>query len=146
MATGDALATHRFGVELGGIRVESIKEVSGLTVEQDVVEIAQTSPTGKPIIKKQPGVSKGGELTITRGMDPSRAFTEWLKSTVFDGNVETARKHLTISIMTTQGTSQRKINLYDAWVSKWEGPNLSAGQSAAAEEKVTIVFERIEVE
>jgi hypothetical protein len=38
------------------------------------------------------------------------------------------------------------MQLYDAWVSKWEGPNLSATQSAGAEEKATITFERIEIE
>jgi phage tail-like protein len=146
MATGDSLATHKFGVQLGGVTVESVKEVSGLVVEQDVVETMQVSPQGQPMNKKQPGAHKGGEVTITRGMDPSTAFTDWIKKTLFNGDVDSARQNLTIEFMDPKGGTQRRIQLYDAWVSKWEGPSLSATQSASADEKVTITFERIDVE
>ncbi|GAA3356971.1 MULTISPECIES: phage tail protein [Saccharopolyspora] len=146
MAEGDSLSVHRFGVQLGGVTVESIKEVSGLTVEQDVVETQQVTDTGKMMNKKQPGGHKGGEVTITRGMTESPEFTKWLKKTVSDGEVEDARENLTIEVMEPNGTVVRRIQLYDAWVSKWEGPGLNAGESNAATEKATITFERIEVE
>jgi phage tail-like protein len=145
MATGDTLATHRFGVQLGGVTVESVKEISGLVVEQDVVETMQVSAQGQPMNKKQPGAHKGGEVTITRGMDPSTAFSEWIKKTL-NGDVDSARQNLTIEIMDPDGNTVRRMQLFDAWVSKWEGPNLSATQSSGAEEKATITFERIEIE
>lgn len=146
MAEGDALATHRFGVQLGGVTVESIKEISGLTVQQDVVETQQVTERGKPITKKQPGGHKGGEVTITRGMDKSSEFTKWLNKTVGEGDVDDARQNITIEIQDPKGETVRRIQLYDAWVSNYDGPALSATQSAGAEEKATIVFERIEVE
>ncbi|MER7079899.1 conserved hypothetical phage tail region protein [Saccharopolyspora kobensis] len=146
MAQGDTLSTHRFGVQLGGITVESVKEISGLTVEQDVVETPQVTPTGERIYKKQPGGQKGGEVTITRGLDKSSAFTDWIKKTLLDGDVEGARENLTIEIQDSQGETVRRMQLYDAWVSKWDGPEVSAGESNPATEKATIVFERIEVE
>ncbi|MFI0466245.1 MULTISPECIES: phage tail protein [Saccharopolyspora] len=146
MAQGDSLATHRFGVQLGGITVESVKEISGLTVEQDVIETQQVTPTGERINKKQPGGQKGGEVTITRGMDQSAEFTDWIKKTLLDGNVEVARENLTIEIQDSKGETVRRMQLFDAWVSKWEGPSLTAGESQAATEKATITFERIEVE
>ncbi|MBQ0925447.1 MULTISPECIES: phage tail protein [Saccharopolyspora] len=146
MAQGDTLSTHRFGVQLGGVTVESVKEVSGLTVEQDVVETQQVTPTGELFTKKQPGGQKGGEVTITRGLDKSTEFTKWIQKTLLDGDVESARENLTIEIQDTKGESVRRMQLYDAWVSKWEGPGFSAGESSAATEQVTIVFERIEVE
>ena len=145
MATGDTLATHRFGVQLGGVTVESVKEISGLVVEQDVVETMQVSAQGKPMNKKQPGAHKGGEVTITRGMDPSSAFSDWIKKTL-NGDVDSARQNLTIEIMDPDGQTVRRMQLFDAWVSKWEGPSLSASQSAGAEEKATVTFERIEIE
>lgn len=146
MAEGDSLATHRFGVQLGGVTVESIKEISGLTVEQDVVETQQVTDTGKMLNKKQPGGHKGGEVVITRGMDQSAEFTDWIKKTLLDGNVEDARENLTIEIQDSKGETVRRMQLFDAWVSKWEGPDLSAGDSNSALEKATITFERIEVE
>lgn len=146
MAEGDALSTHVFGVQLGGYLVESIQEVSGLTVEEDVVETSQVTPDGKPLIRKQPGARKGGEVTITRGLDKSSQFTEWIKETLNKGAVETARQNLTIEIKNTEGDTVRRIQLMQGWASKWEGPSLKAGESTAATEKVTITFEEIVVE
>ncbi|MBK0866977.1 MAG: phage tail protein [Saccharopolyspora sp.] len=146
MAEGDALSVHRFGVELGSVQVETVKEVSGLVLEQEVVDIPQTTPTGKPMVKRQPGPQQGGEVTITRGLDKSSEFSQWLNKTLIDGDVENARENLTIEVMDSKGESVRRIMLFDAWVSKWEGPELTAGESNAATEKATIVFERIELE
>ncbi|MBP2324827.1 phage tail-like protein [Kibdelosporangium banguiense] len=146
MAEGDALSTHIFGVQLGGYLVESIQEVSGLTVEEDVVETQQVTAEGKPLIRKQPGARKGGEVTITRGLDKSSEFTTWIKETLNKGAVETARQNLTIEIKDTEGQTVRRIQLMQGWASKWEGPSLKAGESTAATEKVTITFEEIVVE
>jgi phage tail-like protein len=146
MAEGDALATHIFGVQLGGFMVESLQEVSGLTVEEDVVEVFQVTSTGKPIIRKQPGAQKGGEVTITRGLDQSEEFSKWLKETLEKGAVAAARQNITIEIKDTEGNSVRRMQLMNAWASKWEGPSLKAGESSAATEKVTLTFEEIKVE
>ena len=142
-AGNDSLATHRFGVQLGGITVESIQEVSGLTFNQDVVEVPGVTSTGQPFTKKQPGASKGGQVTITRGLDQSGAFTQWINQTLAQGAVQSARQNLTIEIMDTTGSTVRRIDLMNAWASSWEGPSLQAGQSTGATEKVTIDFETV---
>ncbi|GAA3838405.1 phage tail protein [Saccharothrix violaceirubra] len=146
MAEGDALSTHIFGVQLGGFMVESLQEVSGLTVEEDVVDVFQVTPTGKPMIRKQPGAQKGGEVTLTRGLDQSSEFTNWLKETLEKGAVTAARQNITIEVKDSEGNTVRRMQLTNAWASKWEGPSLKAGESSAATEKVTLVFEEIKVE
>jgi phage tail-like protein len=146
MSTGDALATHLFGVQLGGYEVESIQEISGLTVEEDVVETLQVTSQGKPLIRKQPGARKGGEVTITRGLDKSSEFTKWIKETLNNGAVDTARQNITIEVKDTTGATVRRIQLMQGWASKWEGPSLKAGDSSAATEQVTVTFEEIIVE
>jgi phage tail-like protein len=143
---GDALATHRFGVQLGGYLVESIQEVSGLTVEQNVTEVQGNTNGGKPFVKKQPASRKPGEVTITRGLDKSTEFTQWVNMTVINGNVKGARQNLTIEVMDSQGTTVRRIQLMNAWAYKWDGPDLKAGDSGSATEKVTITFEDVTVE
>ncbi|HEY9367708.1 phage tail protein [Streptomyces sp.] len=146
MATGDALSTHIFGVQLGGYLVESIQEISGFTVEEDVVEVKQVTSDGKQIIRKQPGARQAGEITITRGLDQSSEFTKWIKETLNNGAVNSARQNLTIEIKDTEGNTVRRIQLMQGWASKWEGPSLKAGDSSPATESVTIVFEEIVVE
>jgi phage tail-like protein len=143
---GDALATHRFGVQLGGYLVESIQEVSGLTVEQNVTEVQGNTNGGVPFVKKQPASRKPGEVTITRGLDKSTEFTQWVNMTVINGNVLGARQNLTIEVMDSQGTTVRRIQLMNAWAYKWDGPDLKAGDSGSATEKVTITFEDVTVE
>ncbi|CCH32467.1 phage tail protein [Actinosynnema sp. NPDC047251] len=146
MAEGDALSTHIFGVQLGGFMVESLQEISGLSVEEDVVDVFQVTSTGKPLIRKQPGAQKGGEVTLTRGLDQSSEFTKWLKETLEKGAVSAARQNVTIEVKDSEGNTVRRMQLTNAWASKWEGPSLKAGESTAATEKVTLVFEEITVE
>jgi phage tail-like protein len=140
---GDSLAAHRFGVQLGGVTVESVQEVSGLTFNQDVVEVPGVTSTGQPFTKKQPGASKGGQVTITRGMDQSSAFTQWVNQTLQNGAVQTARQNLTIEIMDTTGSTVKRIDLMNAWASNYQGPSLQAGQASGATEQVTIEFESV---
>jgi phage tail-like protein len=144
-AGGDSLATHRFGVQLGGVAVESVQEISGLTVDQAVVEVPGVTSTGRPFIKKQPGAFKGGEVTLTRGLDKSTALSEWINKTLNEGAVLDARQNLTIEVKDTQGNTVRRVDLMNAWASKWEGPSLKAGDTGAATEQVTITFEEIQV-
>ncbi|APU16182.1 MULTISPECIES: phage tail protein [Actinoalloteichus] len=146
MAQGDSLSTHIFGLEMGGIQVESVQEVSGLSVEEDVVESNFVTTQGIQVIRKQPGARRSGEVVITRGLDKSDAFTKWIDLTLNEGQVDEARKELTIEIKDTKKETVRRINLFGCWASKWEGPSFKAGESAAATERVTIVFEEIKVQ
>lgn len=145
MPTGDSLIAHTFQVELGSYKVESLQEVSGLTLEVDAIEIKQVTAKGELLIRKLPGARKGGEVTITRGLDKSPEFTKWLNEAMKKGAVQTARQNVSIVVNDTEGKMGRRYNLKNAWVSKWEGPGLKAGESAAATEKVTLVYEDAEI-
>ncbi|MFE0464005.1 phage tail protein [Kitasatospora sp. NPDC058965] len=142
-AAGNALATHLFTVQLGAYMVETLQEVSGLSFELDSIDHYEVTQTGQLLVRKLAGARKGGEVTITRGISKSEKFTEWLKKSMIDGAVTTARQNCTITVNDSEGKVVRKIELQRAWVKKWEGPNLKAGSSEAALEKVTVVFEDV---
>lgn len=144
MATGDTLVTHGFRAQLGAKQVESLQEVSGLTLELDTIEVKQVNRDGQLIIRKIPGARKAGEVTITRGLDRSKELTNWLKETFERGAVNTARQNLSIVLLNSELRTERTFTLKNAWVSKWEGPTLKAGEAAAATEKITLVYEDIE--
>ena len=57
--TGDKGVGHSFGLEFDGITIKSINEVSGLKIEQDVVELKENGPDGKYVIRKLPGPTQG---------------------------------------------------------------------------------------
>ena len=61
----DSSVGHSFGLEVDGVVIKQISEVSGLKMEQDVIELKQNTSDGKYVIKKLPGRPKAGELTLT---------------------------------------------------------------------------------
>lgn len=56
----DSSVGHSFGLELDGVVVTQIVEVSGLTIDQDVVEFRQDADRGKVTVTKLPGRPKAG--------------------------------------------------------------------------------------
>ena len=74
----DSSVGHSFGLEVDGITIKSITEVSGLKMEQDVVELKQNGPDGKYDVKKLPGRPKAGECTLTRGLTGDQSFEKWV--------------------------------------------------------------------
>ncbi|MFI0710366.1 phage tail protein [Streptomyces inhibens] len=146
MLTGDTFSSSTFAIELGKFQVETVQEVSGLTLEQDVVETRQVSATGELLVRKQPGSRRAGEITITRGMDKSTAFTDWIKATLVNADLDSARQNITIALKDAKKQTVRRIHLSNAWASRWQGPSLGASNSANATEQVTITYEDMTVE
>lgn len=140
--TGDALTTHNFGLQIDGVMVETLQEISSLSMEQDVIEYQQVSADGKPIIKKLPGVKKAGECTVTRGATQSAAFTEWIAASIA-GNMGQARKDASIIFMDYELREVKRYNLRNAWCTKVELSGTKAGDAAALTEQVTITFEEL---
>ena len=141
---GDALAALNFGLQIDGVTVEYLSEVSGLTYEQDVIEYQQVSAQGIPVTKKMPGAKKAGECTVTRGMTQSSAFTEWINSSM-RGDMGSARKNASIIFQDYQGTESKRYNLTNAWCSRVEASGARAGDASPMTEAVTIVYEDLEI-
>src|SRR5262245_21292008 len=87
----DKSAAHSYGLEVDGIMISQIQEVSGLKMEQDVIELKQNTADGKYVIKKVPGRPKAGEVTLTRGLSDDQSFEKWVKDAHF-GKMGSARK------------------------------------------------------
>ncbi|MFE6692330.1 phage tail protein [Streptomyces sp. NPDC057743] len=147
MNTGETLVTHSFTVELGKFQVETVQDVSGLSLGEDVVEVKQISAaTGALVIRKQPGARHSGEITITRGMDKSPVFTDWINTTLVKADVTAARQNIAVVMRDSAKNTVRRFTMTNAWASQWEGPSLAAGDNSPATEKVTITYEDISVE
>ncbi|MET8682709.1 phage tail protein [Streptomyces sp. NPDC004732] len=143
----EKLTTFRFLISLGNFQVETAQSVSDLTYGQDVVEIKQMSASGDLIIHKQPGPRQSGEVTITRGLDKSQVFTDWVKKTLEDRDLDAARENVTITLLDAQGNPARYFHLSNAWASQWSGPGgMDASGADPATETVTLQYDDISVE
>ena len=96
------------------MQIKSITEVSGLKMEQDVIELKQNGPDGKYIIKKLPGRRKAGEVTLTRGLTGDNSFEKWIKDSQF-GKMSDARKGGAIIVFDYEGAAIKRYKLTNAW-------------------------------
>jgi phage tail-like protein len=140
----DSSVGHSFGLEFDGITIKSITEVSGLKMEQDVIELKQNGPDGKYVIKKLPGRWKAAEITLTRGLTGDQSFEKWVKDSQF-GKMTAARKGGAIIVFDYEGQAIKRYKLTNAWPKSLEIGSLKAGDTAVLTEKLVITCERLEV-
>lgn len=141
----DSSVGHSFGLEFDGVVIKQIQEVSGLKMEQDVVEYKSNTHDGKYSIKKLPGRPKAGEVTLTRGLTADNSFEEWHKKSSF-GKMAGARKGGAIIVYDFEGSPVKRYKLTNAWSKSLEIGSLKAGDTNVLTEKIVITHEGIEVE
>ena len=141
----DSSVGHSFGLEVDGVVIKQIQEVSGLKMEQDVIELKQNTVDGKYVIKKLPGRPKAGEVTLTRGLTEDNSFEKWVKDAHF-GKMATARKGGAIIVYDYEGTALKRYKLTNAWPKSLEIGALKAGDTSVLTEKLVITYEQMEVE
>lgn len=141
----DKAVGHSFGLEMDGLVIKQIQEVSGLKMEQDVIELKQNSADGKYINKKLPGRPKSGECTLTRGLTDDKSFDKWIKDSRF-GKMTDARKNGAIIVYDYEGNSLKRYKLTNAWPKSLEIGTLKAGDTSVLTEKLSITYESMEPE
>jgi phage tail-like protein len=141
----DTSVGHSFGLDVDGVMIKQITEVSGLKMEQDVIELKQNSNDGKYMIKKLPGRPKAGEVTLTRGLTADTSFEKWVKDSRF-GKMPNARKGGAIVVFDYEGQPIKRYRLTNAWPKSLEIGTLKAGDTTVLTEKLVITYEEMDVE
>ncbi len=141
----DTSVGHSFGLEIDGVVIKQISEVSGLKMEQDVIELKQNTADGKYVIKKLPGRFKAGEVTLTRGLTEDQSFEKWIQASRF-GKMGDARKGGAIIFYDFEGTAFKRVKLENAWAKSLEYGTLKAGDTSVLTEKLVVTYEGLEVE
>ena len=146
MALGeqDSGVGHSFGIEIDGVLIKQIQEVSGLKMEQDVIELKQNTPDGKFQIKKLPGRQKAGEITLTRGLTADNSFEKWVESSRF-GKMGEARKGGAVIVFDYEGTAIKRYELENAWPKSLELATMKAGDTSVLTEKLVVTYEGLKV-
>ncbi len=141
----DSGVGHSFGIEIDGVVIKQIQEVSGLKMEQDVIELKQNTADGKYMIKKLPGRQKAGEVTLTRGLTADQSFEKWVKDSRF-GKMGDARKGGAIIVYDFEGSALKRYKLTNAWPKSLEVTTLKAGDTSVLSEKLVVTYESLDVE
>ncbi|MEV7831569.1 phage tail protein [Streptomyces subrutilus] len=144
MTIGDMPSPSQFSVELGNAKVEKVRPVSSPTLQLEVVETRQVSAVGDLVNPKQPTPrAQSDEITITRGADRNREFTDWINRCLKDGSLKAARKNVTIVQHGADKKPVMRYKLNNAWASAANGAD---PRSTDATDQVTLTYEDCTVE
>jgi phage tail-like protein len=141
-ARRDPFKNYSFLVEIDGIASSEFKSVSGLAAEAEVIEYREGSD---PISssRKLPGRVRYPNVRLSRGLTTSRDLWDWWE-TVVNGTVE--RRNVAITLLDDSRTPVLRWLLRDAWVAKFEAPELDASANEVAIETLELAHERLELD
>ena len=136
----DSAVGHSLGLELDGVRVSMLTEVTGLGWERDVIEVREG---GDPdaTTRRLPGRLKAGQVTVTRGLTTDLTFEQWMRDPVPVGR---PRRAVSLALFDTQGRPVARYHLENAWPSKLEVTGLGSRATEVAVESLTLVHEGLE--
>lgn len=136
----DIYRAYNFVLDLQGVNAGFFTEVTGLSVDVEVIEYRSGGDTAA--VSKLPGRVSYGDITLKWGVSDNRVLWEWLMTAV-NGAVE--KKDVSIILMKPNGREeQTRWNLRNAWASQWRGSKLNALGQDAAIETLTLTHEGIE--
>ncbi len=136
------LVKFSFEVDWGGTNI-GFHEVSGLSIERDIIEYRQgASPDFSKI--KMPGMAKFGNITLKRGtFKGDNDYFEWLQ-TVQMNTVE--RRSITISLLDENGAPAVTWKVKNAFPLKLQSTDLKAEGNEVAIETLEIAHEGLTIE
>ncbi len=125
---------YRFRIELEGLDVAGFSEVSGLSAETEIEEIAEGGLN--QYVHRLPGRTKLQPIILKRGITTTNELWEWYESVV-EGRI--VRRSGSIILYDERDEEFRRWNFYEAYPSKWSGPELNASSSEVAIESIELV-------
>jgi phage tail-like protein len=139
MPRKDPYKNFRFLVEVDGIVQAGFSEVSGFGSNVEVIEYREG---GDPsTVRKLPGKVSYPDITFKWGVTDSHELYDWHRTAV---NGQTQRKNGSIILQDDTGQEKVRWNFFNAWPSKWDGPDFNAKGNDVAIDTLTISCERAE--
>lgn len=138
--TPDAPFTGQFIFTVDGMEIGAFTEVSGLSVEVEVVEIREGGQNEH--VHRVPGPQTHQNLVLKRGITESDALFEWFAQTSGDGfaSAGNALERLSGEVVLVDAARKpvRRWAFSGAFPVKWTGPTFVASSSDVATEELEI--------
>lgn len=125
--------SFRFLIEIGGITVAQVSEVTGLQFETETESYEEGGVND--FVYQLPKRTKYQHITLKRGITDLDDLWKWYQDVV-SGKFQ--RKSGSIILMNAAGEEKWRWNFQEAYPVKWTGPDLKADSN-------TVAFETIEL-
>ena len=141
MARQDPLRNFRFRVEIDGLQAASFAEVA---IEPSTTAVIEYREGAEPnAVRKLPGLTRFGNVTLKRGVTPSLELFNWHKL-VAQGDMANARRTVVIVVADEAGRDIARFVVREAWPVKYDPGDLNAKGNEIFIELLELVNEGIE--
>jgi phage tail-like protein len=117
----DPLRNFRFRLEIDGGDKAQFSEVTGFDISTDAIDYREGHE--ETHVRKLPGLTKFGNITLKRGITDSMYLYDWYKQLIA-GNVK--RVPVAISVLDEKGNEAARFEISNAWPSKYDPMDLNA--------------------
>jgi phage tail-like protein len=141
MARADPFRNFKFRVEIDGIAEAAFSEVAIGETSTEAIDYREgTEPNH---VRKLPGMTKYGNITLKRGVTDSQVIYQWHKDIV-DGKIGEKRKSITIVVIDEAGKDKARFVVSECWPTKYDPSDLNGKGNEVLIELLELVNEGIE--
>lgn len=137
MTTGEKIypyTSFRFRIEIGGVTVAQVSEVTGLQLETETEAYEEGGVND--FVHQLPKKTKHQRIILKRGITDLDDLWKWYQDVV---NGTFKRKNGSIILLDSAGDDKWRWNFSQAYPVKWTGTELKADSNTVAFESVELV-------
>jgi len=135
----DHVGAYNFMVEISGVSAGYFKGIDGLNSEMEVIEFQDGDDL---TLRKRPGRSKFGDVTLKKGYIVTADLQEWWKM-CRAGQYD--RRDISVILNDNAGNEVRRWNLYGCWPKQWKVNAFDGKGNDVVTEEITFVVEDMEI-
>jgi phage tail-like protein len=135
----NARPNYRFYVSIDHIPHAVFTEVSGLQLETVVFDYEEGG--NNTFVRRMPGRTKVGNVTLKRGITKSNEFLKWYVN-FMNGKIQ--RRSISVIMYDLDGKELLRWHFVNAFPVKWSGPQFSADGKAIAIETLELAHEGLD--
>jgi phage tail-like protein len=135
----DPFRNFRFRLEIGGISEAHFSEVTGFDTTTDAIDYREGDEPTR--VRKLPGLTKYGNVTLKRGITDSMDLYNWHRDIVA-GKIH--RETVAIVVIGEDGSDTARFHITEAWPTKYDPMDLNAKGNDVAIETLELVNEGVE--
>jgi phage tail-like protein len=141
MPRHDPLGNYRFRLEIDGLQAAGFSDVHIGETTVSVIEYREGSDPAH--VRKLPGLTKTGDVTLKRGVTTSLDLANWFHQGV-NGQIAGSRRNVAIVVQDEAGADVARFIVSQAWPTKYVTSDLHAQGNEVLIETLELANEGIE--
>lgn len=141
MPREDPYRNFRFRVDIDGVAAAHFSEVAIGETTTEAIDYREGPEATH--VRKLPGLTKYGNITLKRGVTENQVIWQWHKDIV-DGKIGDKRKTIAITLIDESGQDKARFVVSEAWPTKYDPSDLNAKGNEVFIEVLELVNEGIE--